>query len=112
MKGLKLCFKKKEISASISNGSLHVIIGQKIENNGEHKTTLDFTGLDKDKNEFIDWYKSELSTGDKIIIEVNNIVENSEPISMRKANQQETVIKSKLDMYNRLKKELEDKGLI
>lgn len=112
MKGLKLFFKGKEIPAFVSNGSLHVIVGQKVDNDGECKTTLNFSGLDKDKNRFIDWYQSELFVEDRIIIEVIDTVEIFKPIKTRAIETDSVVTEGKLKAYYGLKKELEEKGLI
>lgn len=110
MEGLSLFINGEEISAYIQDGSLGIIISQKSDPKEESKTVIHFGSYDKRTNNISDYYKSELSIGEKLEIEVKNIKETSKPTSIRKFNIVDD--NTKIQEYERLKKELEKEGLL
>ncbi|MDT0677609.1 hypothetical protein [Autumnicola musiva] len=109
MTGFEVINKGETFQAALEKGVVTVILTK-------HKDLLelDFAGLNTENenyNENIDWHRSSLRIGDEIIIRVKDIFENSEPVNVRR---QEKKSKDEVDLenYKRLKRRLEEKGLI
>ncbi|WP_242203029.1 lipocalin/fatty acid-binding family protein [Aestuariivivens insulae] len=113
MIGLELQTDNKTISASIENGGVQIFVN-KVSGNKNGNTGLTFTAYNKEDGNMITFYKkNELSLGDKFIIKVVDVIENSpyieiNPLIMSK----EKLIEQKLMNYRVLKKELEELNLI
>ena len=113
MLGLELSFQDKIISGSVPEGVTTIIVSS-LKKDEEDSIHLDFRGLDTASPEIqeqIKWFESELNEGDEMTIRIKDVLQNSTPIETKKPNQ---VLddEQKIQQYNRLKKELEEKGLI
>lgn len=110
MVGFELTINEKKISATLVKGIVSIIL-TKVTNETTDSIDLNFGGLDLTKDENIQWYDNKLNVGDEILIKVKEIDVNTKPIEAKKKNIEE-VNKEKIKTYNRLKKELEEEGLL
>lgn len=115
MTGLKITLNDKKLSASIENGNLNVIISQVSQPEQKTISNLYFGGVNKNSKQRVEWYNSKLHSGDKIIIEVQDVQNISYPISSKKFDNNLMRRKdnhNKLIYFKNLEKELKDKRLI
>lgn len=97
--------------ASLDNGIVSINLNR-IKTNSQDKIDLSFGGYNPDTEESYKWVETPLKAGDKIMIEIKEIKNTSEPIEVKKINPDKTVLQGKLRAYNSLKLELEKEGLI
>ena len=91
------------------------IITDRLIDDKRNNIKLRVSGLDTSINRHVLWSDLNLKLGDKITIEIaeeTNAEKIDEPIVKPKEDETQLIIESKLKSYNRLKKELEEKGLI
>ncbi len=111
MIGFKISHKNIVTKIGISNGVTTIHLTRVLL---EDRDELDLYagGLDKNLKRHVKWLRSELKLGDKIIIEVEDLDDLSDPIEIVQEDPDDVVLKAKLKSYKALKKELQEKGLI
>lgn len=112
MKAVRIKYHSKDniVAVPSENGVLTVIISSK----GYETPRFDVGGYIPETNTHVDWIKSTLEVGSTVIIEILEVSDSHElakPIKVRK-NGADLVNQEKVKYYHRLKKELEEKGLI
>ena len=110
MIGFELKINEEEISASIPEGVLSLII-TKVTNDHESSINLDFTGMDTKNGKYVDWNSTKLKEGDELTLKIKNIEKVSSPIKIRKIDNQYDK-EQRLKNFYSLKKSLEKEGLI
>lgn len=102
MKGFIIRHQEKEVTASLVQGNIAVILSIVQEN-----MTINCSGIKKHSFEYIIWYNSKLRKGDKIIVRIAEVEENSGAMKIRPMNREEM-----LREYIELKAQLKNEGLI
>ncbi|PWJ58063.1 hypothetical protein CLV98_105245 [Dyadobacter jejuensis] len=113
MIGFELTVRGEKVTGALRDGVFSIIL-TKMANKDLDTIELDFTGLntaDTENYETLAWYQSSLAIGDEIIIKVKEIQDVSPPIKVGKHNL-ENRNAQRVEEYYRLKRELEEKGLI
>lgn len=111
MKSLKVSVNNRQSEiAAVQNGTVSVIVTA-INSVDKQDLRLDLSGLDAENNKF-KWLDEDLTIGDKIIIEVVENVEVSNPHHQSKLKPDATILDGKMRAYHILKTELEAEGLI
>ena len=111
MIGFKVKVNLETKKAFLNNGIVSINLNQ-LKQNEQERSSIDFGGYDPETSTRYKWIDKKLVVGDKIVIEVAEILESSDPLEVIKIDSKDTVIEGKLRAYNALKKELEQEGLI
>ncbi|MFT7197134.1 MAG: hypothetical protein ACI83W_001501 [Marinoscillum sp.] len=111
MIGFELNINSELRRASLENGIVSINVNR-IKTIEQDKIDLSFGGYNPDTDENYKWVETPLKIGDKIIIEIKDIEDNSTAIEVKKRIPTDTIIEGKLRAYNALKRELEEEGLI
>ncbi|MDO4781717.1 MAG: hypothetical protein Q4A09_00695 [Capnocytophaga felis] len=87
MIGFELTNDNDVFAAALEKGTISVIISR-VNLDTRNYVSLDFGGYDIESNAYPRWYEKNLHLGDKIIVKVKEIVENS-PAIIQENNQEE-----------------------
>ena len=106
MNGFELTYKGQVIAASLKNGSTSIFLSK---NTNDNTLSLNFRGLDKEKNQDVVWFRASIiAENEKIRIKVVDVDKTAEIIESkpnRRCSPQQ-----KLQEYESLKKYIEEEG--
>jgi len=100
MEGIIINHQNSQVAASLEHGTFCVIITILPDN-----MRINYGGLNM--SDYVTWYNSWLKKGDRIVIKIADIEENSKLIDTRPRSREEM-----LQEYFRLKSQLKNEGLI
>ena len=100
MEGIIINHENNRVAASLEHGVFCVIITILPDN-----MQISYVGLNS--SDYVTWYDSRLKKGDRIVIKIADIEENSKLIDVCPRNREEM-----LQEYFRLKSQLKNEGLI
>lgn len=117
MLGIKVKLNKEILtSAGIDGaGNVSVISTVKYFNEDGNITSrafLDVSGLDITSQQVLNWLSKDLKDGDQIVIEITKDIDVIPPISKKDRDTKEKILKQKMDLFLKMKDELEKAGLI
>ena len=107
MRGFILRINGECISGAISEGITSIIVSS-----NDNQYHVYFGSLDKTGQCSCTWYTSDIQTGDCLNIEYTDINNVPDPKEVRDYNMSSDIWKANLETYLKLKKELEEEGLL